>query len=154
MKPRARQLLTLLALGIGLALPILAAASLSHISKADSIPTGDAPVLGTLHTSPLPPPVNVIISGPTEGFPHQSYTFTAQVDPASLPIITFIWEATTKYPFIHLNTPSTTDSVSLSWDSPGTAVITVTAANDAGIVTDIHPFTIYGVYLPMVLRAY
>lgn len=154
MQPKARQLFTLLALGTGLALVILAGASTSPISEADSIPVDATPVLGTLHISPIAPPANVIISGPTEGFPHKPYTFTAQVNPASLPLITFIWEATANDPHIHLNTPSTTDSVSLSWDRPGTVVITITAANSSGIVTNTHLFTVQGIYLPVVLRAY
>ncbi len=85
--------------------------------------------------------------------------FTATVTPvtATLPI-TYRWEATGQTPVPHSAVSARTDSVSFSWDSPGTKAITVTATNLAGSVVGNWTINIEAqaerkrLYLPLVLR--
>ena len=69
--------------------------------------------------------------------------FTATVAPETAsPTITYTWEATNLFPPI-VNTGWVTDTVDLSWASPGTKIVTVTAVNEIGqTVVDTHTLTV------------
>jgi M6 family metalloprotease-like protein len=78
---------------------------------------------------------DVEVSGPTEGFIGEFYSFTAEVLPieATEPI-TYVWEATGQLPITH--TGGIEDQVSFSWQDIGTKSITVTVTNPGSVVTD------------------
>ena len=81
-------------------------------------------------TDPIPPN-NVSITGPALGFVQNSYPFTATIAPATAtPPFTYTWEATEQAP-VTVNS-GLTDTVSFTWNSPGTKAITVTAVNATG----------------------
>jgi len=96
----------------------------------------------------------LVISGPTTGFVHTAYTFTASVSPitSSFPI-TWIWQATEQSDVVtYTYAPSHT--ACFTWSATGTKTITVTATNTGGAVSDTYPISIewHKVYLPLVLR--
>jgi hypothetical protein len=100
-------------------------------------------------------PTLVTITGPGIGFVAQSYLFTATVEPISTSLpLTFIWQIDGQLPITH--TTGLTDTVSFTWEMPGTQLITVTASNPAGTVSDSHVITvttsIYDIYLPLVIK--
>jgi PKD repeat protein len=90
------------------------------------------------------PPVSptlVTISGSSGGLVGQAYTFTASTEPVSTTLpITYTWQADDHLPIIH--TGGLTDTVSFTWDIPGTQIITVTTSNLSGSVIDTHVITI------------
>jgi hypothetical protein len=82
-------------------------------------------------------PANVTINGATTGIPNSPYTFTASVEPiTSMTPITYIWEATRQSPVT--TTANLTSTITFNWSASGEKVITVTAANAGGIVSDTH----------------
>ena len=86
-------------------------------------------------------PTLVTITGPSEGIVGQSYTFTATVEPISTTLpLTYTWQVQGQLPITH--TAGITDKVSLAWQLPGTQIITVTASNVSGSVSDSHAITI------------
>ncbi|KPL16754.1 MAG: hypothetical protein AMJ93_15460 [Anaerolineae bacterium SM23_84] len=94
----------------------------------------------------------VEISGPTSGYTHTLYVFTADVTPtsASAPI-TYTWS-----PAPNAGSDAV---VSYSWATTGTQTITVTAENCGGSATDTQTIPIrtrgtYAVYLPLILKAF
>ena len=97
---------------------------------------------------------NGSLSGPTTGLVQRAYTFTATISPpnATLPIA-YEWQSTDQPLIDHASGLS--DTVVLTWTTPGVKVIAVTANNDSGAhVVSIHTITIeqHHVYLPVVLR--
>jgi len=84
----------------------------------------------------------VVINGPTTGTVNTSYTFTATVNPimATTPV-TYVWQATGQSPAMH--TSSLSDTATFTWTSPGLQVITITAQNVGGTVTDTCTVTVY-----------
>jgi CSLREA domain-containing protein len=86
-------------------------------------------------------PSLVMITGAVDGFIQQSYSFTAAVEPlyTTLPL-TYTWQADGQLPIIH--TSGLTDTVAFTWDTPGTYMLTVSAANITGTVSDTHSITI------------
>ena len=102
------------------------------------------------------PPLEVSLAGQAEGWINTSYTFTATVEPISTTLpLTYTWQVDEQVPIVHTN--GLTDTVDLTWDTPGTKVITVTAGNLAGSVMDTHTISItnplYEIYLPLVSKA-
>jgi len=87
------------------------------------------------------PPKMVMIAGASEGFTTRPYTFTATTLPisASLPI-TYTWQATEQTPVTH--TGELSDTIAYAWTTTGTKVITVTATNQSGSVSDSHTIEI------------
>ncbi|NLF01467.1 MAG: DUF11 domain-containing protein, partial [Anaerolineales bacterium] len=84
----------------------------------------------------------VTISGPDRGLFDTSYTFAATASPPNAtPPIRYIWSATDLTETIEY-TGELSHSVTLSWTVAGAKTITVTAINDAGIVTDTHSFVV------------
>jgi hypothetical protein len=98
------------------------------------------------------PPAGVAISGPITGTTGVSYSFTATMSPltAALPI-TYVWDASGHSPVTR--TGGLSDTVPLMWNAPGTQVITVTALNTAGEVSDTHTIAVdQRVFLPAILK--
>ncbi len=77
------------------------------------------------------PPESVMVLGPAAGWIQRSYTFTATVSPGTaVQPITYTWQASERPAAIH--TGGTLDTVTFTWDMPGSKAITVTAVNRAG----------------------
>ena len=86
-------------------------------------------------------PENVTLSGPTSGMPYSTHTFTASVGPITTTTpITYVWEATGQLPMT--TTADLTGTATFNWSAGGEQVITVTAANAAGMVSDTHGINI------------
>jgi Tol biopolymer transport system component len=97
--------------------------------------------VGTFEIPAQVTPTLVTIAGPTLGFVDTTYTFTATVDPISTTIpVTYTWDATGQSPVT--NTGGISDSVIYAWTLPGSQVLTVTASNLYGLITDTHTISI------------
>jgi uncharacterized repeat protein (TIGR01451 family) len=99
------------------------------------------------------PPSKVEITGPTTVAVDISYIFTAKVKPiTTTPPITYVWQATGQdSPMAHISGLS--DTVTFTRTTPGVQVITVTAMNAGGSVTDTHSTMVCPcIYLPVVLK--
>ena len=95
------------------------------------------------------------ITGPGECFVDQSYIYTATVEPISTSLpLEYIWQLDGQVPITQ--TGGLTDTISFTWDMPGTQVITITTRNPAGSRADTHVITItaplYETYLPLVIK--
>lgn len=88
------------------------------------------------------PVIDVTIDGIMTGLIQSDYTFTATVSPmtATQPI-TYRWQAGEQAEETHTD-QGETDSIILSWNLPGTQVITVTATNNGGFAVQTHTVTI------------
>jgi len=98
-------------------------------------------------------PAGVVISGPPTGVIDAAYVFTATVSPISTTLpITYVWQATGQSAVTR--TGNLSNSVAFTWTMSGAQAITVTVANDAGMVADTHVIQIdlRKLYLPVVLR--
>lgn len=99
--------------------------------------TNGAEVVSATHTVAVNMPLQTLtLSGPDSGAVQMVYTYTAQVEPvnAAQPI-TYTWQVEGQPPITH--TDGVSDSLSLSWESPGMKTITVTAANRTGVLTSV-----------------
>ena len=121
-------------------------------------PNQDSPMLipVQLTVTTAVAPGTVLITGPEAGLVGQSLDFNAWVGPISTTLpITYTWQADGQPGITH--TGGLTDTVSFTWELPGTQVITVTASNLAGSVMDTHVINIaplvYETYLPMVTKS-
>jgi hypothetical protein len=86
-------------------------------------------------------PTDVVVNGPTAGAVQADYTFTAEVSPVTVTRpITYVWQATGQPSATH--TGGLSDTVTYAWEIPGVQAITLTAANDWGMVTDTHLITL------------
>jgi hypothetical protein len=86
-------------------------------------------------------PVELIISGPTDGEASLEYTFFAEVKPITTTLpITFTWQTAGKPPVVHIG--DHTDSAILSFHTVGSEVFTVTAANEAGSLSVSRAITL------------
>ena len=94
-------------------------------------------VSGTHMISVAVGPDRVSIDGPTSGLVGQSYSFVAEVSPitASIPV-TYTWEAA-DWP-IRARLGGITDTITLTWNTAGMKVVTVTATNAGGTARDTH----------------
>jgi hypothetical protein len=114
---------------------------------------GDA-VTDTLVITIIAPLSDIVISGPTTGLVHTTYTFIANVSPstATLPV-TYYWQATEQTPVI-TSVYALSHTVRFTWSTTGTKTIAVTATNAGGSASDTHFISIkwHRVYLPLVLR--
>lgn len=96
-------------------------------------------------------PSTVAISGPVTGTACAAYAFTAAVNPTTTTPITYVWQTTGQPPMT--NTDDLSNTVVLTWTTPGPQSITVTAMNNGGTVTDTHMITVAkDIYLPIVLK--
>ena len=101
-------------------------------------------------------PTAITITGTAEGWIYTPYIFTAAVEPITTTLpLDYVWQASGQLPITH--TGGLTDTVGWAWEMPGTQVITVTATNPFGSVSDSHVITIaaplYEIYLPLVSKA-
>ena len=104
-------------------------------------PYGPAPDLGADEFVLITPPSSVTLNGPVDGTINNPYTFTAAVTPITTTTpITYLWEATEQTSITH--TSDVTDQASFEWMTPGDKVITVTATNITGTVSDVYTVTI------------
>jgi uncharacterized repeat protein (TIGR01451 family) len=80
-------------------------------------------------------PRGLSIVGPTTGEINTPYNFTASVTPiTTTQPITYVWTTDSDMSLTHLNLLN--DSVQLRWNTPGTHIVTTSAANSAGVITD------------------
>lgn len=112
--------------------------------------------MGSYEISTWISPTLITVIGPEVGLVGESQEFTALVVPISTTLpLTYVWEADGQEPITH--TDGLTDIISFTWDLPGTQVITVTASNISGSVTDTHVITIspptYNTYLPLIIKS-
>lgn len=90
-------------------------------------------------------PLNEIsIAGPMKGITNTDYTFTAMITPTTTTEpITYVWRITGQtVPITHPG-GGMTDTITVSWGTPGVRVITVTAVNPGSAVSSLHTITIY-----------
>ena len=114
-------------------------ASLEVTSNDPETPIVTIPV--TLAVTAPVPPGSATITGSESGLVGESQEFTAWVEPISTTIpLTYVWEADGRVPITH--TVGLTDTVSFTWELPGSQLITVTASNPAGTVSDTHIISI------------
>jgi N-acetylneuraminic acid mutarotase len=86
-------------------------------------------------------PSEVSVTGPDLGTINTSYNFTATVGPISTTLpLSYLWQAEGQSPVHH--TGGLTDTVTFNWDLIGTQLITVTASNNIGSVSDTHVISI------------
>jgi hypothetical protein len=95
------------------------------------------------------PLAGVVINGPNTGLVNTTYTFTTTVNPpaATLPIA-YTWSP-------EPNSGQGTATVTFTWDITGTQMITVTAENVGGMVSNTQSIVIrdkYFIYLPLTQR--
>lgn len=84
-------------------------------------------------------PASVAVTGPTSGAVNSAYTFTASAAPITLTRpVTFTWDVTGQPTLIRQS--GLEDSLSVSWATPGSKNVTVTASNRWG--TASRTFTI------------
>ncbi len=105
-----------------------------------------------IECSNLTPLANIAISGPIAGAANVTYSFTAMTSPltAARPI-TYVWQASGQSPIT--STGGLSDTLSFVWNTHGTQIITVTAQNIAGVMTDTHVIIIgQRSYLPIILK--
>jgi hypothetical protein len=91
---------------------------------------------------------SAIIDGPVTGKPDTSYTFTAEISPSiATPPITYTW-------FPEPDSGQGTTSTTYIWSTVESKVITITATNIGGTVTDTHTICILcqPIYLPLISK--
>jgi hypothetical protein len=99
-------------------------------------------VVTILNALPVWLPTSVAVAGPTAGVVEADHVFTAIVGPVTTTRpITYTWQATGIFSETHTDR-GLSDVISFTWNTTGTKVITVTATNGAGTVTDTHAITI------------
>jgi hypothetical protein len=104
--------------------------------------TGNRRVVTILDALPVWPPTSVAIAGPTAGTVQVDYVFEASVGSVTTTHpLTYTWWATGKSPEMHTDR-GLSDIISFTWNTTGTKVITVTATNGGGTVTNTHAITI------------
>jgi uncharacterized repeat protein (TIGR01451 family) len=94
-------------------------------------------------TVPGGPLTGVFITGPTDGYVYEGYTFTATINPftATQPV-TYLWQATGQDDVV-TNTHASNNTVIYTWSEAGAKTITVTATNaENTTVTDTHSVAI------------
>jgi len=130
--------------------------SITRVDIAEADANGSLPITVTglitdvaVKIRPIGPvkPLSVAISGPTMGAIQVSHTFSATVNPTTTTQpITYVWQATGHSPIT--NTGGLSDTTAYIWSTHGRQVLTVTATNAGGTVTDTHSITITGGDLP------
>jgi hypothetical protein len=76
---------------------------------------------------------SITINGPTEGILQASYAFTATANSnTNLQPLTYVWQTNGQSPVTH--TEGLSDTMSFSWDTSGSQVVSVTVTNAWGTV--------------------
>jgi hypothetical protein len=118
--------------------PNINTTTLYVVSNDPLTPIVEIPVTLTVNAVP---PESATITGPEAGLVGESLDFVTSVQPISTTLpLNYVWEADGQVPITHTN--GLTDTVSYTCDIPGTQLITVTASNQAGSVTDTHVISI------------
>ncbi|MCP4540224.1 MAG: hypothetical protein GY832_24050 [Chloroflexi bacterium] len=87
-------------------------------------------------------PVTMHVSGPTTGSVIFTSTFMAAVEPVSVTTpITYIWQVEGQSPVVY-GAQGLSNTHIVSWSVAGTYVVTVTAENDGGTISETHTITI------------
>ncbi|MDA0246116.1 MAG: DNRLRE domain-containing protein [Chloroflexi bacterium] len=90
-----------------------------------------------IEDAPPTPLDSVTISGATSGDILVGYTFTATAAPLSTTVpITYTWEADEQLPVTHANSNSLSDNIDFTWATAGAKLVTITADNGFGVVSD------------------
>jgi len=85
-------------------------------------------------------PVSVLVNSVTQGNINMAYNFTATVSPITTTMpISYLWQATDLAPMTQ--SAALTSPMSLAWPTAGVKFITVTAANNIGLVTTTFMLT-------------
>ena len=87
----------------------------------------------------LPPvaPTEIVLTGPLTGTANTNILFSAAVLPISTTVpITYTWEADEQLPVTHASSNSLSDNIAFTWATTGTKLVTVTADNGLGVVSD------------------
>lgn len=121
---------------------------------------GPAPSTWSFTTTPSIAPGAIALYGPATGVVQVEYPFSVTVSPiTTTQPLTYSWRASDHGPIIR--TGGLTDTASYIWTTPGAQLITVTAFNNAGAVTDTFLFTTNvsptnfnerSLYLPFILK--
>jgi hypothetical protein len=92
-------------------------------------------------TASSAPPTEVKVEGASVGLVDTSYSFIATAGPVTTTQpISYIWQATSQEAVTHTGYLSNT--AFFTWTQPGAQMITVTASNAAGAVTETHAITV------------
>jgi hypothetical protein len=93
------------------------------------------------------------ISGPTTGWVNTPHTFVAAVHPATVTLpISYVWHTGLLSPVLHRGGMS--DTLTLTWGTPGPKSIVVEATNTQNTVTHTHMIRVTDdLYLPFVLMS-
>lgn len=92
--------------------------------------------------APTYPPLSLSIVGPTDGITDTTYSFTATVNTTATLPITYVWQADGQSPVTLTDFNGLSNTQPFTWTTAGTKLITVTAGNSAGAVTQTHNITI------------
>jgi murein DD-endopeptidase MepM/ murein hydrolase activator NlpD len=88
-------------------------------------------------------PTGVNIQGQTSGARDTDHYFIASVSPTTVTLpLTYTWQATGQAPVTHAHQLDASDVVSFTWETAGPKVVTVTAANSLGTVSNVHTINI------------
>ena len=94
-------------------------------------------------------PIEVMLMGADEGLTGEPYGFEAMVEPMSTTVpLTLTWQATDQMDEVVVLTDTLTDMITYTWAAAGVKMITVTAENEAGMVSETHTITITDVPVP------
>lgn len=86
-------------------------------------------------------PITLTVTGPTTGHVGLIYAFTASLTPLTVTApVTYTWQATDFAPQSQRSGAS--HAITLTWSTPGVKVITVTAHNAGGTVSQSHTLTL------------
>ena len=104
--------------------------------------SADVPITGVVLPGPVPP-TGIIVSGVATSTTDVPNRYSATITPITTTLpITVVWNATDQEPIVRC-IELLTDVVTFTWDTPGTKMVTVTAINLSGIVTDSINVIIY-----------
>ncbi|MBN1889177.1 MAG: DUF11 domain-containing protein [Thermoflexales bacterium] len=108
--------------------------------EGDFRPLGTGYDVGADEFDGVVPPLDVTIDGPATGVAHAPYVSTATVNLSVTLPVTYTWQATDQSAQSFVAGRSSV--VTYTWNTPGPKLITVTASNAAGTVTDTHLVTL------------
>ena len=100
---------------------------------------------------------DLALTGLDQGQPFQPYTFAASVTGSGTFPISYTWTATEQEPLFHPD-QGDTDSVTFTWNTPGTKMITVTAVVANAPLTITHEIELQSlildkfIYLPLLQK--
>jgi CSLREA domain-containing protein len=109
--------------------------------------------IGSFELNPVSP-IQLSVNGPKIGYLGKPYSFLSNVEPISTSLpLTYTWQADGQFPIIHIG--ELTDTISYTWEITGTMLITVTAENPFGLVSNNSVVIINKInqfYLPVIKK--